>query len=131
MSNNNNPPVGSIGWVDLTIENTEQLKKFYEQVIGWKSAPVSMGDYDDFTMISPDNDIPYAGICNKKGSNEGLPPHWLIYFNVRNIEESCKNVLELGGEILFEPKLMGNVGKYSVIKDPAGAYCALFEPLEK
>ncbi|MCZ7603925.1 MAG: VOC family protein [Melioribacteraceae bacterium] len=122
---------GSVGWVDITVEDADKLKIFYEDVVGFKSAPVSMGEYNDFTMISRDDDIPYAGVCNNKGTNKGLPPYWLVYFNVSDIEQSCKRVVELGGELLFEPKIMGGYGKYCVIKDPAGAYCALFEPIEK
>lgn len=131
MSDLNKNPAGSIGWVDLTVDNAEQIKIFYEDVIGFKSAAISMGEYDDYTMLSPGNNIPYAGVCNNKGNNKGLPPYWLVYFNVPDIEKSCKKVKELRGELLFEPKVMGGYGKYCVIKDPAGAYCALFEPIEK
>ncbi len=124
-------PIGSIGWMDLTVNNTEEVCEFYEAVVGWKTLPVQMNGYNDFTLLSPDNDVPYAGVCNAKGPNANLPPYWLIYINVKDVEESCRKVKELGGEVLFEPKVMGNYGKYSVIKDPAGAFCALFEPLER
>jgi len=131
MADKNKVPVGSIGWVDLTVPNAEPIKKFYEEVIGWKSAPVSMGDYNDFTMLGPEDKIPYAGVCHSKGTNAGLPPYWLIYINVADIEKSVGKVKELGGEVLFQPKEMDNYGKYCVIKDPAGAFCALFEPVSE
>lgn len=130
MSEKNQKAVGVIGWSDLTVKNATEIKDFYQQVVGWKSSPVSMGEYEDFTMVDPDTNIPYAGICHAKGQNTNLPPYWLIYINVDNIDESVNKVRALGGKILFEPKIMGNYGKYCVIKDPAGAYCALFEPLE-
>lgn len=131
MAEKNKVSAGSIGWVDLTVPNAEQIKKFYEEVVGWESAPVSMGDYNDFTMISPDDKLPYAGVCHSKGTNSWLPPYWLIYINVADINKSVGKVKELGGEVLFEPKEMGNYGKYCVIKDTAGAFCALFEPVSK
>ena len=43
-------PVGSVVWTDLTVNNASEVKDFYQQVVGWKPNPVSMGDYDDFTM---------------------------------------------------------------------------------
>lgn len=131
MSKENKIAIGSVGWVDLTVNNTEEIRSFYQKVIGFQSAPVPMGEYNDYTMISPDDNIPYAGICNNKGTNKNLPPYWLVYFNVSDIELSCEIVKALGGELLFEPKNMSGYGKYCVIKDPAGAYCALFEPIEK
>ncbi len=43
--------IGGIGWRDLTCENAEGLRDFYEDVVGWQSSPVSMGDYNDFNMM--------------------------------------------------------------------------------
>ena len=129
MPEENKPEVGSIGWADLTVPNAEEVKKFYQEVVGWKSIPVSMGDYNDYTMVGPYTNIPYAGVCHTQGINAALPPCWLIYITVANIEKSIEEVKKLGGEILFEPKVMNGYGKYCVIKDPAGAFSALFEPL--
>ena len=47
MSNKEKPEVGSITWFDLTVPDAEKLKDFYGKVVGWKAAPVSMGDYND------------------------------------------------------------------------------------
>ncbi|MDZ7765688.1 MAG: VOC family protein [Melioribacteraceae bacterium] len=128
MADQNEILVGSIGWADLTIDNAEEVKEFYAKVVGWKPAPVSMGDYEDFSMLSPDGKIPHAGICHNRGANKGLPSQWLIYINVTDIKKSVSVCKELGGKVLFEPKQMGEFGKYSVIQDPAGAFCALFQP---
>lgn len=120
--------IGSIGWRDLTVDNAVEIKDFYAKVVGWKPSPVKMGDYEDFTLLSPDDSVPYAGICHNKGTNKGLPPQWLIYINVDDIDQSLKICKNLGGKVLFEPKQMGDYGRYAVIQDPAGAFVALFEP---
>ncbi|PJA97553.1 MAG: glyoxalase, partial [Ignavibacteriales bacterium CG_4_9_14_3_um_filter_34_10] len=39
--------IGSIGWIDLTVNNAEEVRDFYSKVIGWKSENVPMGDYFD------------------------------------------------------------------------------------
>lgn len=123
----NNSETGSIGWIDLTIPNAEEIKNFYTEVVGWQSENVSMGSYDDFNMFNQSTGGPVAGICHKRGGNSNIPSQWMIYIIVENIEESIKRCKELGGKILLELKSMGDYGKYCIIQDPSNAVCALFE----
>ncbi|MCX8104563.1 MAG: VOC family protein [Ignavibacterium album] len=125
---NNKPEIGSITWCDLTVPDATGIKNFYEKVVGWKADPVSMGDYDDFSMIAPESNKIAAGICNAKGINSKLPPQWLIYITVEDVDRSAQTCLELGGKIIVEPKTIPNYGRFCVIQDPAGAVCALFRP---
>lgn len=131
MAEKTNPEVGSITWFDLTAKNADKIKDFYSQVVGWKSDNVSMGDYDDFTMIAPESGNPVAGICHAAGPNKKLPPQWMIYITVEKIDQSIESVKKLGGTILDGPKEMESYGKFCFIQDPAGAACALFEPLKE
>ena len=62
------------------------------------------------------------------GSNADLPPQWLVYINVGNLDESLQKCTDLGGELVTQPRAMGGYGKFCVIRDPAGAVAALFEP---
>ena len=121
-------PVGKISWIDLTVGDAENIRDFYSEVIGWETSPVSMGDYDDYCMMPPLEDNPVAGVCHARGVNKDLPPQWLIYINVENLDNSLAACTKLGGEIIAGPKDMGKSGRMAVIKDPAGAVSALFEP---
>jgi len=125
---NKKPEIGTITWFDLTVPNAEEVRDFYKKVVGWKASPVSMGDYDDYTMSSPESDNAVAGVCHARGGNAGLPPQWLIYITVENVDESAERCVELGGTIISDPKDMGEYGRYCVIQDPAGAVVALFAP---
>lgn len=122
------PEIGSITWCDLTVSDANKVKDFYEKVVGWKADPVLMGDYNDFSMIAPESNRIAAGICNAKGINAMLPPQWLIYITVADVDKSSKTCIEQGGKILVEPRTIPNYGRYCVIQDPAGAVCALFKP---
>jgi hypothetical protein len=125
---NAKPEIGSITWCDLTVPNADEVKLFYEKVIGWKAEPVSMGDYNDFSMVAPESNRIAAGICNAKGINAKLPPQWLIYITVEDVDKSVELCKQLGGKIIVEPKTIPNYGRFTVIQDPAGAVCALFKP---
>jgi predicted enzyme related to lactoylglutathione lyase len=89
--------------------------------------PVSMGDYEDFNMKLPKGGETVADICHARGGNAALPPQWLVYITVESVEDSAERCLNLGGQLIVAPKSMGSHGKMCVIKDPAGAVCALFE----
>jgi len=127
MSETNKIEVGTVGWMDLTIENTEEVRDFYSKVTGWKHQPLSMGEYDDFIMLAPESEKPIAGVCHARGMNEGLPPQWLIYITVANLEKSMTLCKESGGKVIFGPKDAGQHGTFCVIQDPAGAVAGLFE----
>ncbi|MCO6357771.1 hypothetical protein BXY85_0699 [Roseivirga pacifica] len=117
---------GTIGWIDLSIPNAEEVKDFYAEVVGWKPEPVSMGDYNDYSMLA-DGEAK-AGVCHKTGINSDIPSQWMIYINVEDLEKSLETVKAKGGKLLTEIKDMGAYGRTCYIQDPGGATCALFEP---
>ena len=127
MSDQPKPAIGSIGWTDLTIANAGQLRDFYSAVVGWKSDGLDMGGYQDYVMAEPDSGKPTAGVCHAKGSNEGLPSVWLVYFTVADLEASLTATTAQGGTVLRQPTNAGGQGRYAVIRDPAGAVAALYQ----
>ncbi len=121
------PAIGSIGWIDLTVPDAEGVRRFYEQVVGWKPQPIDMEGYADYCMLPPGSDQPAAGVCHARGPNADLPPHWLVYITVADVAQSVAACKANGGTVLREPREMGGA-LIAVIKDPAGAVCALFQP---
>ena len=119
--------IGSIGWVDLTVDDADNIRDFYSEVTGWQPEPVSMGEYNDYNMKSPDTGQPVTGICHKRGGNSELPSQWLIYIMVANLDESIEACKKLGGKVLMSPKNFGESSRYAIIADPAGAVAALWE----
>ena len=119
---------GQISWVDLTVPEADTLRDFYAQVVGWTASAHSMGDYEDYVMNDPVTGEARAGICHARGENAALPAQWLIYIVVQDLEDSFDKCLQLGGSVVCPPRSAGEMGSYCVIKDPAGAVCALFQP---
>ncbi len=119
------PAPGSIVWTDLTVDDAGSLKDFYADVVGWHIEPTPMGGYDDFT-VGPKGSDGIAGICHARGSNAGMPPAWLNYVAVANLDASMASCEQRGGEIVHGPAGLAG-GRFCVIKDPIGAHLALFE----
>jgi predicted enzyme related to lactoylglutathione lyase len=118
---------GEIGWVDLTVPDAVAVRDFYMHVTGWTASPVDMGGYADFNMTPAGASVAVGGICHARGENRDLPPVWLIYITVADIEESVRQCEARGGKLLLPIKTMGAHGRYCVIEDPAGAAAGLFE----
>ena len=45
--------VGTIVWRDLTVDNAEEVREFYQKVVGWNASGCDMGNYEDYNMEAP------------------------------------------------------------------------------
>ena len=102
------------------------MRDFYSAVTGWQPQPVAMGEYSDYSMADGDGKA-VAGVCHKRGTNAGIPSQWLIYIVVENLDESMATCRDKGGEIVTGPSNVGEA-RFCVIRDPAGAVAALYQP---
>ncbi|MCB2156272.1 VOC family protein [bacterium] len=120
------PGPGRIGWLDLTVPNAVEVRDFYQKVVGWTVDEVPMGDYSDFSMTAADGEC-VAGICHAQGSNASMPPAWIVYLMVEDLDASLASVAAGGGKVRVPERSAGGMGRFAVVEDPAGAVVALFE----
>ena len=119
--------IGKIGWIDMTVDDADTLRDFYKDVVGWTVEDTNMGDYSDYTMMSPADGAAIAGVCHARGSNAEMPGGWLIYITVADVDMSAAACVANGGELLVDPRSLAG-GRFCVIKDPGGAVSALYQP---
>ena len=119
--------IGKIGWIDMTVDDATGLRDFYQKVVGWKVEDTNMGDYNDYTMMSPGDGDAVSGICHARGSNADVKGGWLIYITVANVEASAAACVENGGKLVVSPRDLAG-GQFCVIQDPGGATAALYQP---
>ncbi len=116
---------GTIVWTDLTVADARGVRDFYRDVVGWEPAGVDMGGYEDYNMVVPGG-APVAGVCHARGANADLPPQWLVYILVEDLDEALAACEAGGGAVAAGPRDMG-ADRMAVIRDPAGAVCALYQ----
>lgn len=122
----------SIGWMELTVDNAPRIRDFYVEVVGWYPEPVDMGGYSDYFLCNPSDGKAVAGVRHPRVGIPSLPPQWIPFVEVDNLENCIRILLDLGGSMVSWPKDMGEPGKrYMLIKDPAGAVVALVEQSKK
>jgi hypothetical protein len=117
---------GDVVWIDLTVPDAERLRDFYQKVMGWKPTEVVMGGYADYIMTHPASGAAVVGICHATGINADLPPQWLVYIRVADLEAGMAACEANGGTVIVKPKPLGS-GRYCVLRDPAGAVLALIQ----
>lgn len=111
---------GVFCWNELSTNNLEAAKHFYSELLGWtlhQSATTSM----------PYIEIEAAGrriggmYQQSPETGPPMPPHWMAYVAVDDVDGVAARVESLGGKVVVPPMDIPNVGRFSVINDPAGA----------
>jgi len=117
---------GKFCWVELNTTDVEAGKRFYGGLLGWDIAdmPMPSGSYGMASVGGKS----VAGIMAQAPDQKkhGVPPNWLSYVAVDDVDASARKAGELGAIVLVPPMAMGP-GKFSVLQDPTGAVFALWQ----
>ncbi|AKQ63266.1 Glyoxalase/bleomycin resistance protein/dioxygenase [Myxococcus hansupus] len=117
-----------MGWMDLTVKDAESVRDFYKDVVGWSATGLDMGGYEDFVMMPPGGgDTPAGGICHARGKNADVPPGWMIYITVADLEQSLERVTAMGGKLRGTIRGSATTGRFCFIEDPSGTVCGLYQ----
>ncbi len=117
---------GALVWNELMTTDTKAAAEFYTSVFGWTT---SVNDPDGpmpYTMLEI-GDRPIGGMMPKPPTVPAeVPPNWLVYFAVANLDASLSQVESLGGSILA-PAMDTEYGRFAVIADPTGAAVSIIQ----
>jgi uncharacterized protein len=116
---------GTMCWADLSTPDVAAAKAFYEGLFGWK---IAAGEHDTSGYLHIQNgEAMIGGIPPAQHRNPKAPPHWLVYFQVADVDATAAKAKELGAKIWLQPTSMENVGRMAVMADPQGAALAIFK----
>lgn len=112
-------------WADISTPNSDRAGKFYTDIFGWQ---LLKDEKDPSGYIHIKNGEHFiGGIPPSSHRNPNAPPHWLLYFQVADVEAATTKAAQLGGKILMPARKMENVGTWSIVADPQGAVFSLFK----
>ncbi|MCU0240233.1 MAG: VOC family protein [Pyrinomonadaceae bacterium] len=129
MAEQGNPKHGEICWRELSSQNVEKAKLFYQELLGWniEQSKVSTAQYDEIHFGESS-----IGGMMKIDETWGetwdkIPPHWMTYIAVDNCDESIEKIKENGGNVCVPAFDAPNVGRISVVNDPSGATFSIIQ----
>ncbi len=128
MADNTNP-VGTFTWVELGTKDTNQIRGFYGEVLGWSYQEDEMPQGGSYIMGSAGDKV----VCGIYGltpemPNAEMPPFWLSYIGTDDVDATVKRVEELGGKVMGKACDVMDAGRMAACFDPSGAMFALWQP---
>ncbi len=122
---------GVVGWHELNTTDQPGAWSFYSDLFGWRHASsFDMGEdgvYFMFRQADEPQDAA-AGGMSEMAKRLNVPPHWLYYFNVADLDGALERVAAGGGQVQNGPMDVPGGGRIAQCMDPQGGAFALFEP---
>jgi predicted enzyme related to lactoylglutathione lyase len=120
---------GRFVWYDLMTTDPGGAADFYTKIAGWGTQRWE-GSATPYTMWT-NRETPLGGVMQMMPEMAGqMPPHWVGYVGVPDVDDTAAQAQSLGGKVLTPPMDIPEVGRFAVISDPQGAAIAIFTPKE-
>lgn len=122
-------PEGAPCWFELGTSDQNAAKQFYTKLFGWtfKDSPLPDGSVYT-TFLTDEGSVGSTYTLMPDMIAQGIPPHWMVYFNTATIDEMAANMTELGGRIIHQPFDVMEHGRMAICADPTGAVFSLWQP---
>jgi predicted enzyme related to lactoylglutathione lyase len=121
------PEVGEASWHELMTTDAPAAMKFYSEIFGWQaSETMDMGPMGQYHMFNRPHGM-IGGMMNKPPEMAQVPPHWMIYFRVPDIDAAVQRIKANGGAILNGPMEVPGGDRVLNAVDPQGAAFSLHE----
>ena len=118
---------GTFCWADLMTPDIGKASAFYKTLFGWE---IAKGENDNSGYLHIKNGDQFIGGIPPAGmAPPGVPPHWMLYFYVTDVDASTQKLKDMGGSVCAGPMTIEKVGRMSVVNDPQHAGFAMFTPL--
>jgi uncharacterized protein len=126
---------GTPCWFELATRGVEKAEKFYTDVFGWSIKKGTDAGFVYREISAAGQPMPMGGMMELSPQHGPVPPHWMIYFTVKDCDGDTQRAKSLGGKVVVPPMDIPKVGRFSILQDPAGATFAIikldFDPEHK
>src|SRR3972149_5982233 len=118
---------GTPPWIALATTDPDGAKTFYAGIFGWTvvDVPTGAGVYTMFMLKGK----PVAAVfgIGEDMAARGVPPHWVTYMSVGDVDEAAAPGTSAGGSVVQAPRHVMVSGRMAMALDPTGASFALWQ----
>ena len=114
--------------------DVERAKAFFAATVGWTFDGMNMADMGGAGTywVAQADGKPVGGIMDMTGIvPPGVPPHWLSYLEVDDIDARTAQVEAAGGSVVRPPFDIPGVGRIAILSDPTGAVVGWITPVRQ
>ncbi|MFA5960689.1 MAG: VOC family protein [Tatlockia sp.] len=117
---------GEFCWNELATPDIKAAKAFYSELLGWTFNDHEAGDMT-YTMITS-KEGEFGGMWQiPHDRQKEIPPHWMGYLLVEDIEATLEKAKALGATIKMPVTPVGDMGRFIIVSDPTGAHIAFWQ----
>ncbi|MCB9578267.1 MAG: VOC family protein [Polyangiaceae bacterium] len=108
---------GRVVWRELMTKDVDKAKGYYGELFGWtfQDMPMPEGTY----TIAKLGETMVGGMMQLPADD--VPPNWMSYVSVEDVDAAAKTVKAEGGTMIVEPKDVPGMMRFAVLSDPSGA----------
>lgn len=117
---------GSMCWHEVNTRDAVKAKDFYGKVFGLETRKLEAPGVEYYTLHQGEKTA--GGVLQMDAHWPAeLPPHWMVYFAVADVEASAARIEALGGKVGVKP-FDTPYGRMAVATDPWGAHFTIMVP---
>jgi len=117
---------GEFSWHELATTDQQGAVRFYSDLFGWQKGPAhDMGPIGVYQLIEHAG-AQIGGVYNPQGAS--IPPHWLSYVRVTDVDKAVSAAKAAGGRVLHGPIEVPGGSWIAMLVDPQGGAFAVHEP---
>lgn len=117
--------VGDVSWIELMTSDSAAAMTFYGDVFGWRATEsMDMGPMGLYRMFGRHLGS-MGGMMDKPAAMANVPPNWMVYFRVPDIQAATARATSNGGKVLNGPMEVPGGDWIVQCMDPQGAAFAM------
>lgn len=115
---------GALSWAEVYTPDGAATDAFYKAIFGYEQRQLGDGVNVDYTSWALGGDTVCGRMRMTPDYPADMPPHWMVYFAVSDVDAATQTVRELGGRVARGPA-DSPYGRWSTVTDPHGAAFAI------
>ncbi|KAB0681469.1 VOC family protein [Aureimonas leprariae] len=116
MANGHGAPI----WYELVSDDPGAAERFYGPILGWRFSRPPGGLDRDYRVFEAADGTAIGGLM-RRPDGMAMPPAWLFYVAVDDVDDAAKRIAAAGGEVHLGPMDIPDVGRFAFASDPEGA----------